>query len=346
MSRATTFVPRLLAYDGGDMAAIDDRPAETVHALDRVVVVPVNGYVNRLQAWASAAILGAELDVPVQVVWEPEPFAAAPAATLFGERALRSFVSPDDLTAVLGRPHRDLPRYLHLDRERSVVTLAGHDLGEQAFMEGLVAALADPTAPRTLIVIAGGKFSLPGSEAGFDRRRRVFYDSIDWNPAVAERVATLLRDREPYLGLHVRGTDRSREAPTTRAIREAVAGLAADTGIETLFIAADSASSRERWRDIATTLGLRAWTSGDIAFDRAESAAGVDALTDWVLLGRSQAVVHSAESSFGQEAAVATGRPPVALRASDARQRVRSALAVGRSAVTYPSRRRSAAREG
>lgn len=46
------------------------------HHLDRIVVVPRNGYVNRLQGWASAAILAAQLDASLHVLWEPEGSAA------------------------------------------------------------------------------------------------------------------------------------------------------------------------------------------------------------------------------------------------------------------------------
>lgn len=311
------------------------------HALERIVVVPVNGYVNRLQAWASAAILGAELDVPVQVLWEPEDVAPAPAESLFDETRLRvSFVAPDVVTALAGRPHQELPRYLTLDRERGVIVLAGHDLGEQAFMDALIEALGDASEPHTLLIIAGGKFSLPGTEDAAELRREVFYERMDWHPSIRERVDAVLAGRDAFIGLHIRETDRSREAPTRTAVREALADAAARTGLTSIFIAADTPAARDEWSGIAVVLGLEPWTSGDIAFDRSQVNAGIDAIVDWIVLGHSQLVVHSAESSFGQEAAIATGKPDdsVALAASAIRRRLRSALAFMKSVATRPGR--------
>lgn len=312
------------------------------HALERIVVVPVNGYVNRLQAWASASILGAELDVPVQVLWEPEAIAAAPADVLFAPQRVRmSFVAADEVQALLGARHQDLPRYLRIDRDRRAVFLAGHDRGEQIFMDSLVEALQEPSAPTSLVIVAGGTFSLPGTQGLAEQRRRAFYRQIEWHPVISNRVASELQGRAPFIGLHVRGTDRSREAPTKRVMLHAISNVAATRGLQDVFIAADSHQARQDWLERVAALGLHPWSTGKIVFDRGESEAGVDAIVDWIVLGSAQAVVYSAASSFGREAAVAaddTGTS-VGLHASATRQQVRAALTLGKSVVTFPSRR-------
>lgn len=313
------------------------------HHLERIIVVPRNGYANRLQAWASAAILGAELDVPVSVLWEPQPVATASATDLFGARVVqRSFITGVQVDAIVGVGHEELPRYLHVDRERGTVSLAGHDLGEQAFMDRLGWALADDCRPHTLLVIAGGKFHLPEAE-GFTRQRAVFYSTLEWSEPINLHVSQLLADRPPYLGLHIRQTDRSSTAPPARAIRHALNGLHDGTGLESLFIAADTEQAREQWRAIATLHGLTPWTSEATAFDRAEVEAGVAALVDWIVLGRSRALVYSAASSFGEEAAVATGHADdcLALSASPALRRLRDARSEFGSIVRMPMRRLS-----
>lgn len=314
------------------------------HALERIVIVPVNGYVNRLQAWASASIIGAELDVPVQVLWEPEPIAAAPAEALFTPQRVRmSFVEAPEVTGLLGSLHRDLPRYLTVDRGRRLVFLAGHDRGEQVFMGELVEALRDPSRPTSLVIVAGGTFSLPGTEDASEQRRRAFYRQIDWHPMIEERVAAVLDDREPFVGLHIRGTDRSRQAPTTRALTGALRSLSKDTGLTSVFIAADSASARHDWVSRVDSLGLLPWTIGDIDFDRSEAAAGIDAIVDWIVLGRSHAIIYSASSSFGSEAALATNSPAgcLALEAPPTLVAWRAASHLAQSASGYPRRRLS-----
>ena len=129
-------------------------------SLTDLVVIPRNGYANRLQAWASAALLAQELSVPLSVVWEAEDIAPAEFGDLFvaspdgpkllAAEALRERISAD---------HRELPRYLNVDPERRLIVLAGHDRGEQTFMDKLDAALSHPCRPTLMVIIAGGKFT-------------------------------------------------------------------------------------------------------------------------------------------------------------------------------------------
>ncbi len=324
------------------------------HSLDHIVVVPRNGYVNRLQAWASAAILGAELDVPVQVLWEPEMVAPASASLLFSEQVVnRSFVDSDVVSEFAGAPHADLPRYLTVDRDRRLVILAGHDQGEQAFMERLGWALADDCRPRTLLIIAGGKFHLPDA-ADFTRQREVFYQRLEWHPAIIDRTNSELaaHGAGAYLGLHIRQTDRTREAPSARAIRLVLGTLAEESEVRSLFIAADTEAGRRHWAAIARELGLAPWSASNVALDRQTNSAGQDAMVDWLLLGRALTLVYSASSSFGEEAAVAAGRTgyAIALSAGPALQRIRDLAELAHAARTYPARhwnvRRRKANEG
>lgn len=279
----------------------------TTHSVERVIVVPRNGYANRLQAWASASILADDLGAPCHVAWQPQAAGPAEPDVLFASSALEhSFVRIDDVTAVLGTTHEDLPRYLTVLPDRQVVALAGHDRGEQVFMPQLHAALQHASRPTTLVIIAGGAFCLPGTRAFVDRRRD-FYRSITWSPPIDEQVSTALLRRGRYLGAHIRQTDRSRQAPTPRAIRAGLARLRGRTGITSLFIAADNEAALSNWIDEADRLGLQSWTAEHDDIDRATDPGAIAAMTDWRLLGGSEALVYTRESSFGAEAAVAAG---------------------------------------
>ena len=157
-------------------------------SLRRVIVVPRNGYANRLQAWASSAILAAELDASLEVCWEPEAAAAAPASDLFAPQLIdRQFIADSHLARDLGTATADLPRYLTLDRDRGLIVLAGHDRGEQAFMSELIDLLGHACSPHTLVIVAGGKFHLPDG-GDFVMQRRVFYQRLQWSPQVDSQV--------------------------------------------------------------------------------------------------------------------------------------------------------------
>ncbi len=278
----------------------------TGEGLERVVIVPRNGYANRLQAWASADVLAHDLGVPAYVIWEPQPVATATPAALFSKDLLTArFITSEDFAQSGGVAHAEMPRYLTHDPS-GVICLAGHDRGEQVFMPELVTLLADSPRAHTLLIIAGGKFHIPG-RSHVRRSRHDFYRSLTWSAAVEARVLAALSHREMFYGLHVRGTDRSVTAPSHRQILRALTRLSGNPRGSSLFVAADTDDSRSLWLDAAQSRGFHAWTSQGTVFERADEYAGVDAIVDWIVLGKSRRLIYARESSFGAEAAVASG---------------------------------------
>ena len=314
-----------------------------VGSLQQVVVVPWNGYVNRLQAWASASILAQGLGTELRVAWETEPVAPADASTLFSPSLMsESFVSLDYVSDLLGRPHSEMPRYLTINKSNGVAFLAGHDRGEQYFMEELLHELQTQPGIVALVIVAGGKFRLP-YEQEFTSKRRTFYRQVSWHSEIQnQRLNTRLPDTE-YLGLHIRETDRSREAPTQRSLTRAVRHLAEELKIENILVTGDTDSARSRWFEDLERLGLSPWVSSATNFNRGESESARDAITDWTLLGRSEAIIYSAQSSFGQEAAIMTIYPEYCrgLHAPRATQRFRDMSRIARSAIRTISGGRS-----
>ncbi len=312
----------------------------TGNRLTQVIVIPRNGYVNRLQAWASSAILAHDLGAELRVMWEPEAVAPALAQDLFAPLLIRDrFVSVETITGVVGGRHSDLPRYLTLDLDRDVVILAGHDRGEQVFMDPLLELLDGPQCPSTLLIIAGGKFALR-STARFRARRGEFYRDITWHSEIDTRVHRLLQNRDAYSGLHIRGTDRSRAAPTTRQVLNALRRLRDEGGSRSLFIAADTRQAREQWISVTQNVGFEPWTADHDVGDRRERASGLDATVDWLLLAASITSTYSQTSTFGEEAAVAGEYvdSAIPLRASRGVGVVRDTRTWARALVTYPQR--------
>ena len=307
--------------------------------VDQVVIVPRNGLANRLQAWASAAILAAEWDVPLKVVWETEPAMPAEAADLFAPHVVRRWFSdPGLVTSLTGSAHSTLPRYL--TRAGRALVLAGHDRGEQAFMPEVVDALGTVEESTALVLIAGGKFHLPGNQ-DFTRQRGLFYRELTWSDAVDTRFDSGVQGRGPYSGLHIRQTDRSLEAPTRRMIREGLRQLRDEVRERDLFIAADTDEALASWAERSTQLGFTPWSLSGVDRSRTQVEAVIAAAADWRVLSGATGLVHPAVSTFSGEAAVASGHPEhaIALEASSGIQRMRSLGALVRSALTFPARR-------
>ncbi len=273
----------------------------------RVIVVPRNGYVNRMQAWASASILASAWDAGLNVLWEHEEIAAAELGYLVRTKDLAGrCITADELMDVLGVPHQSMDRYLTIDRERGIVFLAGHDRGEQAFMDQLHAVLVDEPTISKVVIVAGGKFCLPGT-AAFASKRREFYFGLPWVSRISDDVASLSDSMAAYLGLHIRETDRSHDAPTRRAITSALLEVSKQAQATNVFIAADTPEARRWWSAHLEGLGLSVWSNPDDHLNRSDARSGPAAMVDWLTLGRAEGLVFSAASSFGHEAAVMCG---------------------------------------
>lgn len=278
------------------------------HSLERVVIIPRNGYINRIQALASAKILADQLEVPLSVFWEPEPIAPAACDALFDVDArLFHFIDKAELTALIPDSHEHLPRYLNVLKDEGVIVLAGHDRGEQVFMNELKEQLRDQNLVHTLLIIAGGNFHLTGTDHESRLARERLYKEIPWSREIKRRSSVALASHPHFVALHLRSTDRSREAPTRRQLKKALRVVSTTTGIRECFIAADTSMARNFWQNYATSIDLDPWSIQDANFDRAQSSSAIDAMVDWIILGRSQRLIYSASSSFGEEAAVATG---------------------------------------
>lgn len=307
-----------------------------------VVVYPLSGYVNRLQAMASSAILAGELGAHWSFEWNPTDIAPAPADLVFDTSVLEEHLAPRGRVASLvGAAPESVPQGVTLDRDRRVLTLRGHLRGEQAYMPELMLALAERDAFDAIVIVAGGKFAADGISADdFRDRRSDFYANLTLHPDIESSADTQADAVGPTLALHLRYSDRNLEAPTRRQVRHALETLLARSATGRVFIASDTSEERARWMKQVRALGGDPWTS--TAADPGRGAAlGVHAaLIDWRLLGASQGLVYFSASSFAEEAAVASGHfdASIGLSASQARATWLRATAWGRAALTYPNR--------
>lgn len=285
--------------------------------MKQVIVVPRNGYVNRLQATASAARVAREFDADFQVCWLPQPAAPAPVDVIFAPDCALNFMPAEPLEELLGISVAQYPRYVNLlprsdSRSRTVVTLAGHDKGEQALMGDFVDSITAHD-PEVVVILAGGRFSTraPRGVSDWDspqfrQERAAFYDDVKFSADI-ESVAHA-SDSGTYVGLHLRYSDRSHQVPSRKAIEQAVLQTTTRAGASRVFVASDSPKERDHWVIELSARGLEPWVAPTVEFGSTEYAGDKAALIDWRILSRSAASVYFTESSFGYEAAVASGR--------------------------------------
>jgi len=279
-----------------------------------VVVVPRNGYINRLQAMASSQLLARFLGASFSVCWLPENAAPAPFGEIFESRNDLSFMSETDLISDLGISLTDVPLYVNetsLPNGGSLATLAGHDRGEQPLIDAFMQSI-ERVKPEVAVIIAGGRFSLaPGSQpvswdnSAFRSERSHWYHELVLNASIEAAVSGC--DKSPFIGLHLRYSDRSHQTPNRREIKRAVLKVSHESGIRRIFVASDSRKELSYWHEELTRLGLQPWSFEPGAELNGAYSSDVHALIDWRILGNAQALVYFAQSSFGYEAAVAAG---------------------------------------
>lgn len=311
--------------------------------MKRVVIVPRNGYVNRLQAMASARLLADQLGASFHAVWEPESAAPASWRSIFDSTNPPALFEDPNILSGLGISLSHTATGVS-DAAKSTVFLAGGMAGEQHFMPALKARLEKDW--QQLVIVAGGKFTLrgpsvlgPDASRFFETERRDIYRSINFSTAIRDVVNEGLRNNpNPFLALHLRYSDRNVQAPSRQQIRRAVRG-AADAGLVTAFLASDTAEQISVWQGALTDLGFDSWTLAQSQASRSEAQGVIRALADWLVLGEASYLVYFASSSFGEEAAACLlGGQAVPLKTSAARKWGVQTSTLVRAALTYPQR--------
>lgn len=312
-----------------------------------VVIRPLSGYINRLQAIVSAQLLAEDIGADLWIDWQPSDVAPVSMDVILDpDFCNRHGRSSHEVRTSLGVDPAHLPDHLHEDTRAGVVTLAGRDRGEQAFMPALNGAWRSGRF-EAIVVAAGGKFTLLGGEQlsgdqalRFQDRRREAYARLPLNPGIEERAAEALVGRAPFIAMHLRYSDRSLESPWSRHVASSLSHLRQATGIENLFIASDTPHARQRWTKRADAMGLRPWSTSPPDVPRSDPRSAWGALVDWRVLTRSSGMVFFAASSFAEEAAVASGHMnrSIGLAATSSRRIWMQGRQWARAAITYPSR--------
>lgn len=281
-------------------------------SLKRVIAVPRNGYANRLQTMASTSILASEFGAEFSVCWLVERAAPAPHDVIFSPATSLKFEPEEALIDLLGHQIADFPRYVNWTKvagAESLVTFAGHDRGEQPLMAELLDCVTtiDPDA---VVVLAGGRFSTEAEDLSndwdseiFREERARFYDALEFADVIDSTVTKLTN--QPFIGLHLRYSDRSHQVPSRSTIRKAILNLSEQSGLSRVFIASDSGNELNYWFNELPSMGLTPWTVPQPSFQGLGYSTDIHAIVDWRILAKAKCFVYFSASSFGYEAAVA-----------------------------------------
>jgi len=309
----------------------------------RVVIVPRNGYVNRLQALVSSQILARDIGAELELAWLDQPAAPSTVDSVLDVAGFPGRLAGSEFSLPGGTQFDDVPVGITRIGESSLL-VAGGLAGEQLLMPELRRELAGQT--RTLVIVAGGKFWLRGdvvlSSTGareFRLERQRAYQRLQLNALIEEQARkTIAQLPENFIGLHLRFGDRNWQAPSQRRLRGTMHHLR-EHACRDVYVAGDDVQQTREWSTWLRNHDWHVWTDSHDA-SSALSPRTPDALVDWRVLGAASRVIYFSESSFGEEAAVASGHyeRSVALEPSRMRAVRLRCLWHARNALTYPSR--------
>ena len=282
--------------------------------MDReVVVVPVNGFGNRLKAMASGALLSQMLGVGFRVAWMPEAsILPADFHDLFAPDQDFDVIDYQDLRALIALASEMPPKTLSRIEESETICLRGYHRGEQYFMADL-ARIVSQVSWQRIVIWSGGDFVMPssarpaasGPDSPLEAFKQDFYRRLRFSEPVNQML--LEGSGTARIVLHLRYGDRSSTAPTDRRIARSLrpllrASRRGGVGPE-WYVASDDALALERWSTRLRAQGKAVTQSGHRILGREAVDAVRFAVAEWNLLATAKVLVHFTGTTFAEEAA-------------------------------------------
>ena len=292
-----------------------------------LILIAKNGLGNRLRAIASASQLSQLLGPELLVFWPPYDGAATDWDDLFDQPREFTFINSREAES-RGVMDAEIPQGLH--ESSYMVTLRGGGVGEQIYIRDF-SSLAQKNCSALCVVVSGGYFDSRARNIRQVARlsassRRHLVQHLPIKSEILE-LAEAARPVGPYIGLHLRGTDRRKEAASPQRLTNIAKRVATRQGVNEVFICADSEPLRTSAVEQLSGAGLQ------VHFDsylptRRDVEGEKHALADFVNLRSSTHLVGALASTFATEAAtqVAVNQVRLVRRRSTGSRRLDKAL--------------------
>lgn len=276
-----------------------------------LTVIPKNGLGNRFRGMASGWSLAQGLGRDLEVLWEPFDGSATRPNDLFETPEQFRFITSEE-AAARGIRSKNIPIYLSELPE--LISLRGYDKGEQPFIREFVGLVkAHPSRPA---VIAAGNFFHPnaGNQGGNSGvletltrpDRAALLNNLRFKQSILERAAKV-RPVGNYLGLHLRWTDRRKEAASPKRLLRTAMAISRRNKIKNIFICSDDAAIRSQAVEELEKAGFHVFFN-PFPPARRDVEGEKQAVVDFINLMHAGILVGSHASTFSTEAAL--GGPP------------------------------------
>lgn len=264
-----------------------------------MIVIPVNGLMNRVRTIISSLIVSRLMGKKLKIWWIPEPhYINCSYHDIFDDTLMWSVENK------LSFPQ--LPRYLNEDITNDICTLRGLDKGEQMFIDDFIKSGAS-----TKIIMAGGDFHPSNiSKSEFIKMKKNIYDQLPWNNMVINISKWInvmnISDDMPQLGIHLRYGDRECYAPNK--YEDEICNMIQTKNIHHIYVASDNPmKTNELCKILRKTFGdkLQLSTLSNEHTQRTTVRGMQRAAAEWLVLSKCKMIVFFTGSSFGYEACIA-----------------------------------------
>ncbi len=308
--------PRAVNANPPDAAKKTPNASSGTEATDRhlvfacvdLVIAPRNGLANRLRALASTHYLASILGAEARLAWLPCPAVDDDLEHLFKEGipwtgfGLASTEERSAARQLIDRPPPEGRRDTY-HAENQEVWIVGNRWGEQWAVQRLLEDLRRGMRPKRVLVVSGGNFHPKGERVEWLARKRHLYRSANWTDLIRQSVRPATESRT---ALHLRFGDLAHKAPSPRRVAMAYCSNVPPLS-PSVTVFTDDFTKASPYMAELTTAGLHVDASVTAPEQRSRLRPVEGAAIDWLSLASSPAVAYFAHSSFGAEAALASG---------------------------------------
>lgn len=274
----------------------------------QLVVVLVNGNINRLRAMASGLYMGMLLKREVKFFWTDEYICLADIDQLFDSEFISKYFV-DTTFLDLSQLFNKKDGWSVLQNE--TILLKGGKLGEQFYMDRIKNYNINLGDYKTIIIISGDIFYLDrklNKEVEKVKIRSSLYKEIKFNKKLLKEVTKIKNNMDvEYIGIHLRYTDLLSNAPSLRQLTKKIKDICNETGLQSVFIAGDDMKKRDKLIEIVKYNDINCHIQSSIVKKRGTPGSNAQALVDWIMLSESRKLIYFG-STFGFEAGIYGGR--------------------------------------
>lgn len=273
-----------------------------------LVVVLVNGNINRIRALVSGLHLANYLGREVKFVWPFEKICLDDAQELFSVSFYEDLFINEKFNQVT-KNFRNIKNGIS-DIAQDTVVIKGSNMGEQFYINKIYYSSKTFNAYSKIYIVSGGIFYPPHlthSQNQLNDERKKFYRQLEFHPKIIQQVDIIKNQiLENYIGLHLRYTDLVAQAPSHKSIVSTAKRISEQQNIKKFYICSDNIKNKSKIKQRLEKAGFEVSVNDRAKYKRGLPNANRSALIDWMMLASSSHLIHFG-SSFSDEAIMYSG---------------------------------------